>query len=137
MLPREVMQSKGKRPRIWIHAVSVGEVKLANAIVRVLKSQKGVFSLIISTMTNSGRETARETMPTDAIVIYAPIDAWWCVKRSFQRASPDLFINLETEIWPNLLWACKKLNVPAFLMNGRISVRSIGTYKRLRIGSFP
>ncbi|TET51542.1 MAG: hypothetical protein E3J53_04780 [Desulfobacteraceae bacterium] len=132
ILPRGLMPSKGKRPRIWIHAVSVGEVKLANVIVRVLKSQKGVFSLVLSTTTSSGRETARKTMPTDAIVIYTPIDVWWCVKRSFQRASPDLFINLETEIWPNLLWACKKLNIPAFLINGRISVRSIGTYKRLR-----
>jgi len=132
MLPRGVMPSKGKRPRIWIHAVSVGEVKLANVIVRVLRSQKGVFSLVLSTTTSSGRETARKTMPTDTVVIYTPIDVWWCVKRPFQRASPDLFINLETEIWPNLLWACKKLNIPAFLINGRISVRSIGTYKRLR-----
>lgn len=132
MLPRGLMPSKGKRPRIWIHAVSVGEVKLANVIVRVLKSQKGVFSLVLSTTTSSGRETARKTMPTDTIVIYTPIDVWWCVKRSLHRASPDVFINLETEIWPNLLWACKKLNIPAFLINGRISVRSIGTYKRLR-----
>jgi len=132
MLPRGLVPSKGKRPRIWIHAVSVGEVKLASVIVRVLKSQKGVFSLVLSTTTSSGRETARKTMPTDTIVIYTPIDVWWCVKRSFQRALPDLFINLETEIWPNLLWACKKLNIPAFLINGRISVRSIGTYKRLR-----
>jgi 3-deoxy-D-manno-octulosonic-acid transferase len=132
MLPPGLMPSKGKRPRIWIHAVSVGEVKLANVIVRLLKSQKGAFSLVLSTTTSSGRETAREIMPADAMVIYTPIDVWWCVKRSLLRASPDLFINLETEIWPNLLWACKKLNIPAFLINGRISVRSIGSYKRLR-----
>ena len=79
MLPRGVMPSKGKRPRIWIHAVSVGEVKLANVIVRVLRSQKGVFSLVLSTTTSSGRETARKTMPTDTVVIYTPIDVWWCV----------------------------------------------------------
>jgi len=74
MLPRGLMPSKGKRRRIWIHAVSVGEVKLANVIVRVLKSQKGAFSLVLSTTTSSGRETARKTMPTDIIVIYTSID---------------------------------------------------------------
>jgi 3-deoxy-D-manno-octulosonic-acid transferase len=132
ILPFGVMPSKGKRPRIWIHAVSVGEVKLAKVIVRMLKSQKGAFSLILSTTTSSGRETALKALSTDTVVIYSPIDVWWCVEHSLQRVSPDLFINLETEIWPNLLWACRKLNIPAFLINGRISVRSMGTYKRLR-----
>jgi 3-deoxy-D-manno-octulosonic-acid transferase len=132
LLPRERIAPKGKGERIWIHAVSVGEVRLANAIVRVLEGQKRGFSLVVSTTTRSGRESARKVMPADTAVMYSPIDVWWCVRRSVQRVSPDIFINLETEIWPNLLWACKKFNIPAFLINGRISVRSIDNYRRVR-----
>ncbi len=132
LLPPERIPPKGKGARIWIHAVSVGEVRLANAIVRVLKSQRRRFSLVLSITTSSGRETARKTMPADTVIMYNPIDVWWCVKRSLQRVSPDVYINLETEIWPNFLWACRKFNVPAFLINGRISVRSIDNYRRVR-----
>lgn len=132
LLSSKQVPPKGERLRIWVHAVSVGEVKLARGIVRVLQERKGDFSLVVSTTTTTGRQTALREMPEDSIIIYNPLDLWSCVRRSIQKVSPDLFINLETEIWPNLLWACKKLNIPAFLINGRISVRSIDYYRRLR-----
>ena len=132
LLSSKQVPPKGERLRIWVHAVSVGEVKLARGIVRVLQERKGDFSLVVSTTTTTGRQTALREMPEDSIIIYNPLDLWSCVRRSIQKVSPDLFINLETEIWPNLLWACKKLNIPAFLINGRISLRSIDYYRRLR-----
>ena len=132
LLSSKPVPPKGERTRIWVHAVSVGEVKLARVIVRVLRERKGDFSLVVSTTTTTGRQTALREMPEDSIIIYNPLDLWWWVRRSLQKVSPDLFIGLETEIWPNLLWACKKLNIPAVLINGRISVRSIDYYRRLR-----
>jgi len=132
LLSSKLVPPKGKRLRIWVHAVSVGEVKLARVIIRVLQERKGDFSLVVSTTTPTGRQTASREMPEDTIIIYNPLDLWWCVRRSIQKVSPDLFIGLETEIWPNLLWACKQLNIPAVLINGRISVRSIDYYRRLR-----
>jgi 3-deoxy-D-manno-octulosonic-acid transferase len=132
LLSSKLVPPKGKRLRIWVHAVSVGEVKLARVIIRVLQERKGDFSLVVSTTTPTGRQTASREMPEDTIIIYNPLDLWWCVRRSLQKVSPDLFIGLETEIWPNLLWACKQLNIPAVLINGRISVRSIDYYRRLR-----
>jgi 3-deoxy-D-manno-octulosonic-acid transferase len=132
LLSSKLVLPKGKRLRIWVHAVSVGEVKLARVIIRVLQERKGDFSLVVSTTTPTGRQTASREMPEDTIIIYNPLDLWWCVRRSLQKVSPDLFIGLETEIWPNLLWACKQLNIPAVLINGRISVRSIDYYRRLR-----
>jgi len=132
LLSSKLVPPKGERQRIWVHAVSVGEVKLARVIVRILRERKGDFSLVVSTTTATGRQTALREMPEDSIVIYNPLDLWWCVRRSIQKVSPDLFIGLETEIWPNLLWACKKSNTQAFLINGRISARSINYYRRLR-----
>ena len=132
LLSSKLVPPKGKRLRIWVHAVSVGEVKLARVIIRVLQERKGDFSLVVSTTTPTGRQTASREMPEDTIIIYNPLDLWWCVRRSIQKVSPDLFIGLETEIWPNLLWACKQLNIPAVLIDGRISVRSIDYYRRLR-----
>jgi 3-deoxy-D-manno-octulosonic-acid transferase len=132
LLSSKQVAPKGERQRIWVHAVSVGEVKLARVIVRVLQERKGDLSFVVSTTTPAGRQTALEEMPEDSIIIYNPLDIWWCVRRSLQKVSPDLFIGLETEIWPNLLWACKKRNIPAVLINGRISVRSIDYYKRVR-----
>ena len=132
LLSFPLVPPKGTRRRIWIHAVSIGEVKLAKVIVRALKERRGEFSLVLSTTTRTGRQTAFRNMPNNAVIIYNPIDLFWCVRRSLHRVSPDLFISLETEIWPNFLWACKRLNIPAFLINGRISVRSLDNYKRFR-----
>jgi 3-deoxy-D-manno-octulosonic-acid transferase len=132
LLTSKVVPPKGEMLRIWVHAVSVGEVKLARVIARVLQERKGDFSLVVSTTTPTGRQTAYREMPEDTMIIYNPLDLWWCVRRSLQKVSPDLFIGLETEIWPNLLWACKQLNIPAVLINGRISVRSIDYYRRVR-----
>jgi len=132
-LPAHLIGPKGSGPRIWVHAVSIGEVKLAKVISEAIRERRQNVSIILSTTTKSGRQTARSIMPPDTMVIYNPIDLVWCVRRALRKASPHLFINLETEIWPNILWACKLLHIPAFLINGRISVRSINTYKHVRV----
>ena len=120
---------KNNAERVLIHAVSVGEVKVARAIIREIKKLDGNFSIILSTTTKTGRQDALRCMPNDIIIIYNPIDMLWCVKRFLHKISPNIFINLETEIWPNFLFVCKKLNISAFLINGRISEKSMETYR--------
>jgi 3-deoxy-D-manno-octulosonic-acid transferase len=132
LLSRDRVPPKGTRLRIWVHAVSVGEVKVAKVIVREIRKRDERCSIVLSTTTKSGRQTALKEMPDDTVIIYNPIDLIWCVRRSLRTVSPDIFIDLETEIWPNLLWACARFKIPAFLVNGRISVRSINNYRRLR-----
>ena len=132
MLPNKILRSDGNRLKIWIHAVSIGEVKVAKVIVDTIKGFADDFSVVLSTTTKSGRRTALSIMPGNTAVIYNPVDIFWCVNNSLKKVSPDLFINLETEVWPNFLWACKRFHIPAFLLNGRISARSIGNYRRLR-----
>ena len=85
LLSSSLIPPKGGNQRIWIHAVSIGEVKLAKVIVRVIKEREGEFSLVISTTTRSGRQTALREMPKDTVVIYNPIDIYWCVRRSLNQ----------------------------------------------------
>jgi 3-deoxy-D-manno-octulosonic-acid transferase len=132
MPPKRVLWPGRGGPKIWIHAVSIGEVKVAKVIVDTLKGFADDFSVILSTTTKSGRRTALSIMPANTEVIYNPVDIFWCVRNALKKVSPDLFINLETEVWPNFLWACKRFHIPVFLLNGRISTRSIGNYRRFR-----
>jgi 3-deoxy-D-manno-octulosonic-acid transferase len=132
LLPARIMAAKGSGLRIWLHGVSIGEVNLAKVIAGAIREREQNVSIILSTTTKSGRQTAHRVMPPGTTVIYNPIDLVWCVRRALRKVSPHLFINLETEIWPNFLWASKRLCIPAFLVNGRISVRSINNYKHVQ-----
>jgi 3-deoxy-D-manno-octulosonic-acid transferase len=131
-LPARLIGPKASGLRVWLHAVSIGEVKLAKVIAEAINERESNVSIILSTTTKSGRQTALSVMPPDTTIIYNPIDLVWCVRSALKAVSPHLFINLETETWPNFLWTCKRLRIPAFLVNGRISVRSINNYKRVR-----
>lgn len=132
LLPGRLAGRKERGLRIWLHAVSIGEVKLAKVIAEAIQERRKDVSIVVSTTTKSGMQTAHSLMPSDVAIIHNPIDLVWCVRLALRRVAPDLFINLETEIWPNFLWACRELGIPAFLVNGRISVRSFNTYKRVR-----
>jgi len=132
VLPTHLIGSKANGLRVWLHAVSIGEVKLAKVIAEEIKDRESNVTIILSTTTKSGRQTALSVMPPDTTIIYNPIDLVWCVRSALKKVSPHLLINLETEIWPNFLWSCKRLRIPVFLVNGRISVRSINNYKRVR-----
>jgi len=123
---------KGHSKRLLIHAVSVGEVKAAVAIIREIKALGGTYSLIVSTTTKTGRQDALRYMPDDIPIVYNPLDMLWCVKRFLRNVSPDICINLETEIWPNFLFMCKRYGIPAFLINGRISEKSVKKYRQVK-----
>ncbi len=119
-------------PRIWIHAVSLGEVKVAEAVIRALKKQMPACSVIVSTTTTHGRSLAHELFPDDIPVIYAPVDWVFAVKNALARVRPDVMVFLETEIWPAWLFEARRKGIATALVNGRISVRSIDGYRTLR-----
>ncbi len=117
----------GNKKVIWIHAVSVGEVIASIPLVLELKSRYPNYSLIMSTVTETGRATAINKIPFLNAIIYFPFDFAFSVNKAIDTIRPNIFIMLETEIWPNFLKALKRKNIPAILINGRISDRS---YKR-------
>jgi len=122
----------GKR-RIWIHAVSVGETLSSAPLVRMLRRRLPEAELLFSTVTITGQETAEKVLggETDAR-FYFPFDLPGIARKFLARVRPDVVVILETEIWPNFLAECAAANIPAVLLNGRISERSFGGYGRLR-----
>ncbi len=120
------------RPRVWLHAVSVGEVGIAAVILEELITASPDCSVVLSTTTRTGQEFARGRVPEKVACVYAPIDFIPCVRKALTSVQPDIVVFLETEIWPNWLTECHRLGIPAALINGRISIRSIHRYMKIR-----
>lgn len=124
--------STGNKKVIWIHSVSVGEVIASIPLVLELKRRYPNHSLIMSTVTETGRATAINKIPFLNAVLYFPFDLPFSVKNAIDKIKPVVFVMLETEIWPNFLRALRGKGIPAILINGRISDRSYKRYLRVR-----
>jgi 3-deoxy-D-manno-octulosonic-acid transferase len=116
-------------PRVWIHAVSVGEVTAAAPIVASLKKKRPEVEIIFSTSTETGQEMAKKFIKDAAALIYFPLDIPAVVSKVIKMAKPDVFVLVETEIWPNFLNVCKKGRMKTLMVNGRISPRSYRRYR--------
>ena len=117
---------------IWIHAVSVGEALTARALIDELRARYPHLKLFLSTTTLTGQQVARTRLQNLDAVFFFPFDLPLFVNRTLRLVKPRLFIMMETEIWPNLLRACRKQGVKTMLVNGRISSRSYPRYKLAR-----
>jgi 3-deoxy-D-manno-octulosonic-acid transferase len=120
-------------PRVWIHAVSVGEVTAAAPIVASLKIKRPEVQIIFSTSTETGQEMARKFIKGAGAFIYFPLDIPYIVRKMIKLAKPDVFVLVETELWPNFLRVCESRRIKALMVNGRISPRS---YRKYRLTSF-
>jgi len=117
---------------IWIHAVSVGEALTARALLTDLRERYPGLKVFLSTTTLTGQQVARSRVQDVDAVFFLPFDLPPFVNRTLRLVKPRLFIMMETEIWPNLLRACRKNGVKTMLVNGRISSRSYPRYKLAR-----
>ena len=120
------------RGGIWVHAVSVGEVKAVEKLLERLREQFPGKPMVVSTTTPAGQQLARDRHDIVDHTFYFPIDLPWCVQRALNRVSPDLMIIAETEIWPNFLKACRSRGVRVVMINGRISDKSFSRYRLVR-----
>jgi 3-deoxy-D-manno-octulosonic-acid transferase len=121
----------GTGPCVWIHGVSVGEVKAAGALARGLRERFPGYEIVFSATTQTGFELARD-LYRESLLFYYPLDAFWIVSRVFRRVRPSWIVLVELEIWPNLLLRADRAGVPVMVVNGRISERSWRGYRRLR-----
>ena len=124
-------KTKRQQPVIWIHALSVGEVTSALPLVRTIHTDLPAARIVFSAATRSGKQVADDLIaPFAETVVYSPFDLNFAVQRYLAAITPDLFILVETDFWPNWLYQLKKNSVPVMLVNGRISTKSFASYNR-------
>ena len=116
----------GGAKRIWVHAVSVGEVVGAILLVRLLMQRETDYEIVVSTTTRGGMEMLKRNFSGGVILFYFPLDFPWTIRRTLRTISPAAVVLMETEIWPNLLRACEASSISAILLNGRVSDRMAG-----------
>jgi len=129
-IPEGLIASLKGHPRIWIHAVSVGEVTAAAPVVAALRGKLPGACILLSTGTETGQAMARKLIPQASAYLYFPLDLPWVVKGVIGAIAPDIVVLTETELWPNFLRHCAKRGIPAVMVNGRISPRSFRRYSR-------
>jgi 3-deoxy-D-manno-octulosonic-acid transferase len=131
-LPRETLDRVKGEPRIWVHAVSLGEVGAVHPLLRELRKVYPGGCLMLSTGTESGQKIARERVTEASATFFFPWDYPGVVRKVIRRLRPNLFVIAETELWPNFLRILKAEGAKALLVNGRISDRSAGRYRKIR-----
>ena len=122
------LPAAGKTPPLWIHAVSVGEVNVAATVAPHLSH---LFPLLVTTVTSTGQERAREEFPK-ARVAYLPFDLGVPVRRFFDHFHPQLLVLTEGDLWPTVLRYARRRGVPIVVINGRVSDRSFRRMLRVR-----
>jgi 3-deoxy-D-manno-octulosonic-acid transferase len=110
--------------RIWIHAVSVGEVRASAPLIAALRAHWPDAQVVLTCMTPTGRRTASDLFGSSVTVCYLPYDLPWAISRFIRRWQPKVLVIMETELWPNLLAACTSHHISAFLANARLSEKS-------------
>ena len=131
-LPAKAIKTLSGSPRIWIHGASLGEIRVAAAIINSLQAKLPGCAIIVSTVTEHGRNLALEIFENDIPVVYAPIDLPGCAVKAFSLVRPDVMVFLETELWPAWIFTARKLGIRLALLNGRISPRSLKGYLKFR-----
>ncbi len=118
-----------RQPRLWVHAVSVGEVGVANTLIRALPK---TLRLVVTTVTPTGQEVARRTLGDRADVAYFPFDLGFPIRRFFDTFTPTALVIIEGDLWPLVLSHCERRSLPIAVANCRISGRNFRRLRRLR-----
>jgi len=129
ILSPALLKATRRRRLAWMHLVSVGEVNAAVPLIRRIKSDYPDIFLAVSTVTVTGNFNARRQLPHIDGLFYFPFDFVWVIKRIIRHLHPVVFIVFETEIWPNLIYHLRKDRIPIFLLNARLSDKSLKRYR--------
>lgn len=120
------------RGSLWVHAVSVGEVNAAEPLVKALQRDYPNAPLVITTVTQTGTARVHQLFGDSVFHVYLPYDLPFAVRGFIKRIRPRLALIVETEIWPNLYFACHRRGIPLMIVNARLSERSMRGYKPFR-----
>ena len=123
-----VSERTSKKPGIWIHGASVGEIITAKSIVDKIDREFPEWETFISTTTNTGYSVAKQNFSGKPI-FYFPVDLSWITRKVLRRIRPSCIILIELEIWPNFLVSVYEEGIPLIIVNGRISNKSFKAYR--------
>ncbi len=115
---------------LWVHASSVGEVRVAELLIQALQECYPDRTVVLSTFTTTGYTLAKEVL--DCPVFRLPLDLPFLIRPLLKRLDPAILILIEAEYWPNLLHACLQRKIPVLLANGRLSAKSYDRYQKLK-----
>ncbi len=117
-------------PIIWVHCVSVGEFRAATVLIDQLIQNYPKHRILVTTTTPTGSQAVLELYQSEVLHFYFPFDLPLIINRYVKKINPAICILLETEIWPNLIHALNKNNIPSLLVNARLSQRSLEKYQK-------
>ena len=123
------LPARGTRPRVLIHAVSVGEVNAIRGLVERLANDRMQPEIVVSVTTDTGIARARTLFGERHAVVRTPFDFSFAVRRWLGRVRPDVLVLVELELWPNMTRLAKSRGIPVAVVNGRLSDRSIKRYR--------
>lgn len=115
---------------LWLHAASVGEAALAENLINYMRKYTDLQHFVVTTNTYYTKDMLRAKFSDDILVFSMPLDLSYLINRFIATSHFKAIVIIETEIWPNLIWQAKKRQIPVFIVNGRISDRTITTYRR-------
>ena len=131
LFPALPPKTAGRR-RIWIQAVSVGEIEAIGPLLQRLQAT-GQTELILTTTTSTGYRIAQDKYKDLCIGIgFFPLDFWPFSLIAWSRIAPDKIILAEGELWPEHLQQAKNHNVPAYLINARLSDKSFARHQKFK-----
>jgi len=128
IIPKDRLAKLKRGNTIWLHAVSLGEVSTCKLLISRLSDLYPKKTILITTVTNTGRLLAESLRGDNLVVIYVPFDLSFFIKSFIDRIKPMMLILVETELWPNLLNYTKKYKIPVVVINGRLSDSSFKKY---------
>ena len=131
-VPQDDVDRVAGKNCIWLHAASVGEIVAASPLVKEFHKEFPRRPILVSVVTSSGYDMAKRILKDADSIIYFPMDLPFLGERVIKRIRPGVFMPVETELWPNFLKAIRKYKIPAMMVNGRISDKSVKRYHYLR-----
>ena len=119
------------KPVIWLHCVSVGETRAAEPLVKTLMTRYPNHQILLTHTTPTGRATSEQLFGEAVFRVYLPYDLPFAVSRFLNHFQPVIGVLMETELWFNLIAACKQRAIPLLLVNARLSEKSAQGYAKL------
>lgn len=129
--PKEAIEKVAGKNCIWVHAASVGEIVAASPLIKEFHKEFPKSPILVSVFTNNGYEMAQRIIKDADSIIYLPFDLPWITPNLMRKIKPRVFMPVETELWPNLLQEARRMNVTVMMVNGRISEKSVKSYRYL------